>query len=695
MSQVAKLKELLFEPESAAIAKLSRRVEDVFDRVGTEARFEASVARTLDGALRAAEIEKHDDVATALAPLVVKTVKREISNSTDELVEALYPATGRMVKAYVANAIRELTDSINRRLEENPFMLRLTAWTSGRTPGELALADSQRLKVEDVLLFRRQTGELLGRWPVPAKGSNLDHVFGGVLTAINDLTTEAFKSQGSSLRELDLGGQKVYLRVSTNHLLAARCSGIDSGEAKAIFDDEFLRFVDRRRADLETAQTTAISGAEAPVTAALEDLGQRLGTRLQTIAPANVSLRRGMRPLTLLALLFGVPLAAWLAWGLYTRLADDQIFRTANGILEATPAMVGYPANIKAEGGGRTLTISGLAPSIETKGALLRKINAALPNVEVRDQLSAVPEGVDYKPAIAALRQDQSAFEAEIAKAAEVRTTARITGLLGRAAGVLQGEGALIGGSEAAPFAALSAETQKLSEAAHPKDGSWGAFVAAAMGLEKRIAAAAASTLEIGSPPVLDEQRREAVAGDDPIAAAERVAAAAQALADRGAMKRRLVRDTAALKADGDKLRSELAALRAQLGPPAKTSPRDALVAFARSNAVFFREATTLRDPVAAARALDELAALMAADGSLVRVVGYTDDAGAPARNLALSQQRAEAVVAELTRRGVSPSRLVALKRTSPEYNVSPSSGPGSANRRVEFEVGFVGEGGE
>ena len=162
---VDKLKALLFQPESDAIATLSQRIGDVFERAGTTERFKASVATVLDSALREAEVAHHDDLADAIAPLIVKTVKTEIHNSTDDLVEALYPATGRMVKAYVASAIKDLTEEINRRLEANPVMLRLNALMAGRSAGELAIADSQRLKVEDTFLIRRATGELVARAP--------------------------------------------------------------------------------------------------------------------------------------------------------------------------------------------------------------------------------------------------------------------------------------------------------------------------------------------------------------------------------------------------------------------------------------------------------------------------------------------------------------------------------------------------
>ena len=90
---------------------------------------------------------------------------------------------------------------------------------------------------------------------------------------------------------------------------------------------------------------------------------------------------------------------------------------------------------------------------------------------------------------------------------------------------------------------------------------------------------------------------------------------------------------------------------------------------------------------------LDDLARLMKRDGSLVRIIGFTDDAGTPAKNTAIAKSRAETVAAALVARGIASNRLVTLNRIAPETNVSPVNGTSSANRRVEFEAGFIGEG--
>ena len=114
---VARLKELLFDTESANIEKLDQRlnaaldrvqsleglnerertervelikkVDELFNRAGTQERFGSSVAEVLGDALRAAEVDNHEEMARAMAPLVVQTIQVELRNSRDELVEIL------------------------------------------------------------------------------------------------------------------------------------------------------------------------------------------------------------------------------------------------------------------------------------------------------------------------------------------------------------------------------------------------------------------------------------------------------------------------------------------------------------------------------------------------------------------------------------------------------------------------------
>ena len=71
-----------------------------------------------------------------------------------------------------------------------------------------------------------------------------------------------------------------------------------------------------------------------------------------------------------------------------------------------------------------------------------------------------------------------------------------------------------------------------------------------------------------------------------------------------------------------------------------------------------------------------------------VEVDGHTDNQGLASANLALSQQRAEAVVAYLASKGVSSTRLSAkgFGQTKPVADNATADGR-QKNRRIEFTV--------
>jgi len=144
---------------------------------------------------------------------------------------------------------------------------------------------------------------------------------------------------------------------------------------------------------------------------------------------------------------------------------------------------------------------------------------------------------------------------------------------------------------------------------------------------------------------------------------------------------------------------TQVTALKRSLPPPPapvavkdSPSPRQRLEAWARANAFFFSSDASFRDPAAANRQLDELAALVKASDLLVRVVGYTDQLGGQDRNSPLSRLRAETVATGLRERGI-PERLIAIIGRQNAADISTVDGPLSPNRRVEIEVGFDGEG--
>jgi outer membrane protein OmpA-like peptidoglycan-associated protein len=87
--------------------------------------------------------------------------------------------------------------------------------------------------------------------------------------------------------------------------------------------------------------------------------------------------------------------------------------------------------------------------------------------------------------------------------------------------------------------------------------------------------------------------------------------------------------------------------------------------------------------------AMDQLAGLLLAHPAWhLTIEGYTDNSGSPAKNLALSRKRAEAVKVFLIHKGIAASRLTA-EGYGQEHPISDNlTAKGrSINRRVELKL--------
>lgn len=101
-------------------------------------------------------------------------------------------------------------------------------------------------------------------------------------------------------------------------------------------------------------------------------------------------------------------------------------------------------------------------------------------------------------------------------------------------------------------------------------------------------------------------------------------------------------------------------------------------------------------------RILDSIAAILKANPDIprVRVEGHTDDVGAEAYNMDLSQRRAQSVVNALVRRGIDAAKLLPVGYGESRPLATPRTSKSLAvmralNRRVEFTILQAGEGAE
>jgi outer membrane protein OmpA-like peptidoglycan-associated protein len=168
------------------------------------------------------------------------------------------------------------------------------------------------------------------------------------------------------------------------------------------------------------------------------------------------------------------------------------------------------------------------------------------------------------------------------------------------------------------------------------------------------------------------------------VASAEaRLADSAAGLAGQaraGAAQAKNVSDALGVKVDG--LEKWRAAQEAD-----SHAPGAVLARLARETTIWFGDGVDFVDPELAKRQIGALAAQLKAGGGGLRVVGYSDSAGTVAKNLSLSQQRADAIVAVLLAEGVESSKVVAVGRADQAAIEAPGGPKQRRNRRARFEM--------
>jgi outer membrane protein OmpA-like peptidoglycan-associated protein len=293
-------------------------------------------------------------------------------------------------------------------------MLGARSLLSGRPVAELAFTDGRRLKVEQILLIRRGLGQLVGCWPSGESVSAHGQKVSGILTAINEVATEAFAADQSSLRRIDLGGALVYLRSSPTHLLAAKCSGASPASIERIIDEKFVAAIERLRPLTNSAEDAAIPDP------AINDLLADLAVALQTgIDEQQAKVSRRRSTLSAAAMLFwsiGALVTAWAAWSAYWSYEKARVRGVAESVLRES-RLAGYPVYIAVEQYGAVVALSGLVPSQTVSHATLERLRVALPASQVTDRTVSLPDGLEEtRSELAALRADLARVRAERTK---------------------------------------------------------------------------------------------------------------------------------------------------------------------------------------------------------------------------------------------------------------------------------------
>ena len=482
-----RLKTVLFSPEAARLAAAESQIEELGNWVGDAGRLEAATAEIIAGALRRAETARHRELAAAIAPVVVAAIRAEIHNSRDMMVEALYPITGRLVAAAVANAFRELLDTINQRLDQlvstNQWRLRFRSLATGRSVAEIALAEARASGYQRILLLERGSGRLLAMWRPGGEREENPELVSGMVAAISEFASTVLSEHHGELRSLDLGASQVYLRASSQIILAAETLGGADRKAQKRLDGGFVDLVARRERGDEIGES---------------DLAELAETSAAPKAPARTSKLRGV-VLALVALLA-------LAWGLkgpvYRWRKTQEIDAAFSGALRADPRLSPYPLSLREDWSAGTVTITGLSGSPTTAENLKSAVASAAAPLSVVSQVEVIARTAE----IDSLRRSV-AEQASALKSAGVEIESLRRGAAEQAA-ALKSAGVDIADRSAKFDAALTALRQDRSELSAEVVAKMESLDSAEADARKRAVEALAAEIAGGKTALASAQRR-------------------------------------------------------------------------------------------------------------------------------------------------------------------------------------------
>lgn len=377
--------------------------------------------------------------------------------------------------------------------------------------------------------------------------------------------------------------------------------------------------------------------------------------------------------------------------------------------VEITPSPAKDDYRFDAEIEGNNLTLGGYVPDPETRARILRDVKALRADVTVEDQMlyaTGVPDGVDWAAAaseIAALVTRLAQGRAEIDGrllnlTGQVTDSAAFREIQAALGGPLPNGLVLgtadIGVARVSPFvwsASVSADglvmsgfvpddatRARLSQAAELKFGN------GAVDVRMQVASGAPDGFSTAAMAALQALSRLEDASVE--LSGTKIALAGVALTPPALQS--ITGTLAESLPQGFEIEHQIE-IKPVASQPLDTAACQAeLDRLLSSNRILFDTAAAAITPHSRGF-LDRLAfAVLNCGDARIEISGHTDSDGAATFNLALSQQRSEAVLAYLTAAGVAPSRLqtVGFGESRPVADNDTEAGKAD-NRRIEFRV--------
>ncbi len=231
MNEYERLRELLLQNETEAIAELEKRVDELIQETSNHDLIIQRLTPIISDILKETIASSSDKIAKAMAPIMGDAIKEQVKTQKQSIVDALYPVVGNMIAKFVSSALRETLNEINAKVQDNlsfaALKRKITARIKGIDESELLLRESSLGIVETIFLIHKDSGLLIWQGSKNEEEVVEAEMVSSMLSAIRSFVNDwiAQKDDTYELNTIDYGDSKILLEVSGSCYLAVVIRG--------------------------------------------------------------------------------------------------------------------------------------------------------------------------------------------------------------------------------------------------------------------------------------------------------------------------------------------------------------------------------------------------------------------------------------------------------------------------------------
>ncbi len=370
MSELEKLRELLFAEEQKTLESIKERTESPSTRT-------RDVAEVLPGAIGVSH-RRDPALVKALREPVRESFEYAVNKNPRAFADALFPVIGPAIRKSIAETFKTLVQSLNQTMEYSlspkGLKWRMEAARAGIPLGEYILRKTLVYRIEQVYLIQRERGLMAGHVQNESAVAQDADAVSAMFTAIQDFVTDSFSPDHSQLLETaDIGEFTVWVLHGPYSMMACVIRGVPPRGLR----DELAEILER--VNLQYGDALQSFEGDAEGMEGVEDLlAECLFLEQRQASQEEKSKGLLSPPLKIILLL----LAAVLAWLVVSNYLEAKRLARFSQAVADTPGLVA--TELVANGG--QISMRGLAdPLADDLDAVLER--TGLGNVEVTAEL--------------------------------------------------------------------------------------------------------------------------------------------------------------------------------------------------------------------------------------------------------------------------------------------------------------------